>query len=355
MKTEVAIDGGKFLINGKLTYEGVSYCGRPIQGLLFNSRMIQGVFDDECPQTVSRWNYPDTGKWDADRNTDEFCQHLPEYRSHGLLGVTVGLQGGGSIYTPDVYDHYINTAYAPDGSFKQPYFDRLTRVIQAADEIGMVVIVNAFYWKQARTIEDDKIVFDICERLADWLLKTGYRNIMIDVANESGGFWKRPVFEPENIHKLIAAMQAVTVDGRRLLVSSSAGGGDHISSGKWQEIEDFTLPHGNGCTPERLATKLQRFKESDGYVKRPRPLLVNEDSVALPNLEAAVQQGASWGFYCQGYGSGYKDRWMNWREKTREEKFEDLSGYQTLPVNWGINTPIKRAFFDRIKTVTCGK
>ena len=44
-------------------------------------------------------------------------------------GRQVGLQGGGSIYEPEVYDHYINSAFAPDGARKPAYFQRLERVL----------------------------------------------------------------------------------------------------------------------------------------------------------------------------------------------------------------------------------
>ncbi|RMD85012.1 MAG: hypothetical protein D6820_00430, partial [Lentisphaerae bacterium] len=99
MKTTIAIEGNRFYINGKPTYEGRLWQGLPIEGLLFNSRMIQGIFDDECEETRKLWAYPDTGEWDPERNTRELCAALPEYRRHGLLGITVGMQGGGSIYT----------------------------------------------------------------------------------------------------------------------------------------------------------------------------------------------------------------------------------------------------------------
>jgi hypothetical protein len=144
MPTELAIDGQKFLLNGKPTYEGVTHLGRRIEGLLFNSRMVQAIFDDEDPDTVDNWRYPDTGVWDPNRNTAEFCAILPEYRRYGLLAVTVGLQGGGSIYQPEVYEHYLNTAFTPVGELKPAYAERLRRVLQAADEAGMVV-VNYFY------------------------------------------------------------------------------------------------------------------------------------------------------------------------------------------------------------------
>lgn len=354
MAVEVAIDGTKFLINGRPTYEGVSFDGSPIEGLLFNSRMIQAVFDDECQQTRPLWRYPDTGRWDPDRNTDEFCAMLPAYRAHGLLAVTVGLQGGGAVFTREAYDNYLNSAYRPGGSFKRPYFDRLARILGAADEAGMVVIVNYFYWKQAARIPDDDVVCDITARVTDWLLRTGHRNILVDVANESAPFWRRPVFEPDNIHKLIGIVQETTVGGRRLLVGSSSGGGDSLPCGKWLAAEDFSMPHGNGCDADGLTAKLRRLKESDEHRERPRPIVVNEDGVSPANLEAAARQYCSWGFYCQGFGSHYRDR-TDWTAHGREETFEALSGFQTLPVNWCINTPIKEAFFDRLKQITGGR
>jgi len=353
MQTEVAIDGTKFLINGRPTYEGVSYKGRSIEGLLFNSRMIQAVFDDECAETCTLWQYPDTGVWDPDRNTAEFCACLPEYRSYGLLGVTVGLQGGGSVYTPEVYDRYINPAYRPDGSLKEAYFNRLARMLNAADEVGIVVIVNYFYVKQASRIPSDDTLYDIAERVTEWLLRTGHCNILVDVANEAASWWNRPPFHPDNIYKMIDIVKSTTVDGRRLPAGASSGGGDELPTGIWLDTEDFSMPHGNGCTPEQLKAKLRLLKDTDEYTARPRPILINEDSVFIENLEAAVEEGPSWGFYCQDYGSEYKDR-MDWTEYGRELDFDALSGYQTMPVNWGINTPVKRAFFERVRTITGG-
>ncbi|MDK1031068.1 MAG: hypothetical protein QGD94_03600 [Planctomycetia bacterium] len=353
MKTEVAIEGTKFLINGKPTYQGAAYRGRPVEGLLFNSRMVQAIFDDESPAGAARWRYPDTGLWDAERNTDEFCANLSEYRSHGLLAVTVGLQGGGPNFSPRVYDNYVNSAFRADGSFKDAYFDRLLRVLGAADEAGMVVIVNYFYWKQVERIRDDAVVCRITESVTDWLLGTGHRNIMVDVANESAPFWKRPLMEPANIHMLIDIVKGTSLNGRRLPATASSSGGEELSRDRWLATEDFCAPHGNGCTPEELKAKMRRLKQTREYKRQPRPILINEDSIFLENLEAAIEEECSWGFYCQGYGSDYSDR-MDWTAHRREENFSELSGFQTPPVNWGINTPIKKAFFDRIKTVTGG-
>ena len=57
--TVVGIEGREFVVNGAPTYAGRSYDGMSVQGLLFNSRMVQGIFDDRNPETRGRWNYPD--------------------------------------------------------------------------------------------------------------------------------------------------------------------------------------------------------------------------------------------------------------------------------------------------------
>src|SRR5262249_24536763 len=68
-KTTVSIQGDMFYINGQPTYKGRRWNGKKIEGLLLNSRMVQAIFDDLNPDTVDRWKYPDTQKWDPERNT----------------------------------------------------------------------------------------------------------------------------------------------------------------------------------------------------------------------------------------------------------------------------------------------
>ena len=90
--TIVSIDAGEFLVNGRPTYAGRSHDGMKVQGLLFNSRMVQGIFDDRNAETRARWRYPD-GPWDAERNTREFIAAMPLWKAKGLLAFTINLQG----------------------------------------------------------------------------------------------------------------------------------------------------------------------------------------------------------------------------------------------------------------------
>src|SRR4051812_16184583 len=69
--TVVTLEGGNFFVNGQVTNPG-----SPAEGLLMNSRMVQGLFNDSNSSTKNQWSYPGTSSWvaprDPDRNTDEF-------------------------------------------------------------------------------------------------------------------------------------------------------------------------------------------------------------------------------------------------------------------------------------------
>lgn len=349
MSTTVEIDGADWRINGQLTYPGREHQGRRIEGLLLNSRMVQAVFDDENPGTRRNWCYPDTGVWDPERNTQEFCDMLPVYRAHGLLGVTVGMQGGGAMYHPEVFENYLNTAFRPDGSLKQPYLDRLARILKAADDEGMVVFVNYFYWKQQR-FENESAVRAAVENMTAWLLQSGHRNILVDLKNEIQQ--RRDVLSSRRIHELLDVARSTSLDGRRLLVSTSIHPIKHKPHGEWHKYCDFLMPHGNDSFAEEFYHELIAFKNDEEIAANPRPICCNEDSIDIASFEAALDAGVSWGYYDQGYGCAETQTKCDWRERERETSLDDLSGFQTVPINWGINTPHKLAFFTRLKEVT---
>src|SRR5437667_2848666 len=172
--TSISIAGDEFRINGKPSYAGRRWNGHNIQGLLLNSRMVQGVFDDLNTNTVSRWVYPDTGKWDAARNTREFIAAMPEWRKHGLLAFTINLQGG----SPTGYANeqpWHNSAIEADGSLRSEYMSRLERIIDTADELGMVVVLGYFYFGQDQRLKDEAAVIRGTDQATKWVLDHGYR------------------------------------------------------------------------------------------------------------------------------------------------------------------------------------
>jgi hypothetical protein len=335
-RTEVSIHGDQFFINGSPTYPGRVYKGKRVEGLLLNSRMVQGIFDDANPETRSKWAYPDTGTWDPERNTREFIAAMPEWRRHGLLSFTINLQGG----SPEGYSKsqpWDNTAIDPAGGLKKPYMDRLARILDRADELGMAPIVGVFYFGQDQRVKDEAAVKRAVENAAGWILDRGYRHVLLEVNNECNvKAYDHEILRPERVHELIELARSVRRGGRRLLVGTSYGGGA-VPKPNVVKSSDFLLMHGNGVKdPARIAQMVIQARQVEGY--RPMPILFNEDDhfdfdKPVNNMLAAIGEYASWGYFDPGK-SNYVD------------------GYQCPPVNWGINTERKRAFFSLVKEVT---
>ena len=157
-RTTVSIQGENFYINNTITLKGKSYEGMRLEGLLPNSRMVQGIFDDYNPETKDLWIYPDTKKWDADRNTNEFIAAMPLWKQHGLLAFTLNLQGGSPFGYSSKKQDWINSAFTPDGSLDGKYMRRLEKILNKADDLGMVVILGYFYFGQDQKLKDEKAV-----------------------------------------------------------------------------------------------------------------------------------------------------------------------------------------------------
>ncbi|MDP6832093.1 MAG: hypothetical protein QF512_14135 [Alphaproteobacteria bacterium] len=335
--TEIAIRGEQFFISGAVTYPGVTWKGQRIEGLLLNSRMVQGIFDDLNPETRGRWAYPDTGRWDADRNTDEFIAAMPSWRAHGVLAVTVNLQGG-SPYGYSKDQPWINSAIAPDGSLRGDHMERLRRILNAADELGMAVIVGLFYFGQEKELDDEAAVIRGVDNAVDWMLDQGHRNVLIEINNECNVRYRQPLLMPERVNELIARAQGKERDGRRLLAGTSYGGG--VVPGKEVVRQaDFLLLHGNHVeTPGRIREMVRQTRQVEGYT--PKPILFNEDdhfAFDQPdnNFIAAVDEYASWGFF-----------------DYRMEGERYNNGYQSVPVNWRISSDRKRGFFNLARQIT---
>ena len=339
-KTTVAIVGEEFHINGKPTYEGRTWNGKRIQGLLMNSRMVQATFDDLNPDTAARWAYPDTQKWDAERNTREFIAAMPEWRRHGLLAVTLNFQGG----SPQGYSReqpWENNAFTADGSLRPDYAARLERIINRADELGMVVILGYFYFGQDERLKDEAAVLRATDNATKWLLDHGWRNVVVEINNECNVRYDHAILKPDRVHELVNRVKNAKRDGRRLLVSTSYGG-NTVPKENVVRASDFLLLHGNGITkPERIAELVRLTRAVPGY--SPKPVLYNEDDhfnfeQPTNNFTAAVGAYGSWGYF---------------DFRMQDEGFDE--GYQSVPVNWGISSARKRGFFKLLAEVTGAK
>lgn len=353
--TTVSIAGEDFLIDGTPTYAGRSFEGRRIEGLLFNVRAVQATFDDANPGTRGNWAYPDTGTWDPERNVAEFCEALSTWRDRGILAVTINCQGGGALYSPDIYRSYDNSAFTRDGELKPDYAARIRRVIERADELGMIVIVGLFYMAHLDKLDGAEAIDRAAANAVDFLGGIGTGNILVELANEADAIVgsakpedKERLFliDPLNAHLMIETLRKRQP---QLLYSTSTVlgiGGAGFPPESLYSAADYILVHGNLCDPESLGRYLRKLRSLPAFIENPKPIVINEDSPDSLNLDASWPEHVSWGYYDQGNG-----RVLSYA-LPREDAWELLSGYQTPPVHWGINTAHKRTFFDRVAEVT---
>jgi hypothetical protein len=343
-RTLVEIRGEDFWIDGRPTYAGRSWRGHRVEGLLLNSRMVQATFDDLNPATRDRWRYPGTQQWDPDRNTDELVAMLPAYRRRGLLAVTINLQGG----SPEGYSRlqpWHNSAFDADGSLRPDYLARLGRVLDALDAQGMVAIVGLFYFGQDERLRDESAVLGAIDNATGWLLDRGDRQVIVEIANECDvPRYEHALLQPPRIHEAIGRVARANAHGRRLAVGTSYRGGA-IPGERVLAVSDLALLHGNGVTdPAAIGAMVERTRART--VGRPMPIVFNEDDHfdfdrPANNFAVAIAHRASWGYFDPGAGAGGSIAQGDYVE-----------GFQNVPVNWGINTPRKRAFFDLLADVT---
>lgn len=339
-KTLVTIQKDQFYINGELTYKGRYWQGHKIEGLLFNSRMVQGVFDDENPQTVGRFKYPDTGVWDPQRNTNEFVAAMKSWRDHGLLAFTLNLQGG----SPMGYGNkdWENSAFDAKGELKDDYMVRVQKILDKADELGMVVILGYFYFGQDQYLENEAAVKNATDNATQWILDKGYGNVVVEVANEcNNSKYDQDIIKTDRIDELMRLIKNIKKNGRRLLVATSYNG-NTLPTPNVVKASDFILIHGNGVNdPNRITEMVEQTRELDGY--RTMPIVFNEDDhydfeKDACNMTAAVESYASWGFFdFRRDGEGFNE------------------GFQSVPVDWNISSERKKAFFNMVKQITMDK
>ncbi len=336
-KTSVSIKGNQFYIDGELTYKGRYWDGNKIEGLLMNSRMVQGIFDDMNPETAPKWKYPDTDIWDPERNTNEFVSAMQDWNAHGVISFTINLQGG----SPMGYGNqgWYNSAYTKNGELRPEYTARLKRILDKAQELKMVPIVGLFYFGQDQFLEDDAAVFSATENAINWLHAQGYKNILIEVANECDNpKYDREIIKAAKIHELINLVKSIEKDGKRYLVGTSYNG-NTIPLANVVKTSDFILIHGNGVEdPLRITEMVELVKQVEGY--KSMPILFNEDdhydfNKEKSNLVASVKAYASWGYF-------------DFRRDG--EPYED--GFQSVPPNWEISSERKKAFYGKVKEIS---
>ncbi len=114
----------------------------------------------------------------SDQTADELISNLDTFASFGVNTVSVFFMGSrfGDV-----------KGYNKDGSLSPIYAARMGRIIEAADERGMIVLVGCLYWGTSKAKWEEWTQAQANAAVANtvrWLKDHDYRNVFVDVDNE---------------------------------------------------------------------------------------------------------------------------------------------------------------------------
>ncbi len=114
----------------------------------------------------------------SDESTAELIANLDTFASYGVNTISVYFMGSrfGDV-----------KGYNEDGSLNRVYAARMGRIIDAADERGMIVLVGCLYWSNSKAKWESwtqKQANAAIANTARWLKDHDYRNVFVDVDNE---------------------------------------------------------------------------------------------------------------------------------------------------------------------------
>jgi CubicO group peptidase (beta-lactamase class C family) len=286
-RTRIDARGGVWRINGRVTYPGAK-----TEGLLMNVRMVNAVFEDANAATRPQG-------FDPARNTDRFLQKVPDYVAQGILAFTINLQGG-----DPGYEGAVNSAINPDGTLRKSYLARVAAVINSCDRSGAAVILSCFYQRQDQLLNDVRAVRAAVVNVAGWIRKSGFRNVLLEIANEFGHRgYDHPILRSASGQADLIRLARQTAPG--LLVSTS-GLGDGRIAPEVAAAADYLTPHLNSTAIADVPRRIQDLKRFG------KPIVVNEDDkVGALGAQAArvcVENGASWGLMLVNVNQHYPFR-----------------------------------------------
>ena len=137
--------------------------------------------------------------------------------------------------------HALIQLLIPKESFGIPYMARLEKILNRANEKGMVVILGIYYFGQDQNVENEAAVIKGVENTIDWLFEKKFRNVIIEINNECDvKAYDHEILKPESVHELITLAKSKEKNGYRYLVGTSYGGGS-IPRENVVAISDFLL------------------------------------------------------------------------------------------------------------------
>jgi hypothetical protein len=309
--------------NWKQTYAERGFRGQA-HGKLMMIRTAQGLFDDERSRPTD---------FDPERNTERLIEALDVYKAHGVLAVSVSLQGADPGYsgpsgdlasgggTQGAASYPLVSAFRADGSLKPEWMNRLDRLLTEADRRNMVVCLIYFDSRQDQDLESPEALVSAARNITDWLIEKDFRNVIVDVADEwdlaAEVGWDLFNFVPDNIALLVDEVRERFHEADFTLPIGASTSGTMTYPASLARLCDVVLVHGDGNSPQEKLSHIQALIQS------PQPVWMVEDAngkeITEQNLEreqsslkTVFQKTAGWGY-------------MPWRQ-AEQFPFEYLPG-----------------------------
>ena len=296
--------------------------------------MVQATFDDRNPETVAHWAYPDTGKWDAERNTREFLAAMPEWRQHGLLAVhaqPAGRQPAGLLEGSAVAQLGL---HEPTAACDAEYMARLAARARSSGRTGHGRHPRLLLLRPGRAAEGRGrpcIARDRCGH-ATGCSTSGYSQR----ADRGQQRVQRQAYD----HAILQAgsrpradrprEEATERDGRRLLVG--------------HELRRRNRADENVVTRVRLPAAARQRRQRPGPHRARWCRETREGRRAIGRCRSCSTRTITSTSTSRRTTSPPRSReyasWGYFDYRMKGEGFDD--GYQSVPVNWGISSPRKR-------------
>src|SRR4029078_10557726 len=123
------------------------------------------------------------------------------------------------------------------------------------------------------------------DKITAWLLRKKFRNVLVEIANETDLDYDHAILQPDRVPELIRRVQLRSRG--RLKVSTSFAGGSIPPTDVIRQ-SDFVLVHGNGQNPEQIGRMIDRIRKDPAYRAHPKPIVFNEDSTSIDNMNEAI-------------------------------------------------------------------
>ena len=289
----------------RLTYSGRAYRSQA-RGKLMALGLTQALFDDDLSSEEH---------FDPDRNTAEVIKALDLYREHGVLAISVSLQGDNPLHGSDINNTLrrhrqagsqgpLVSAFRSDGSLKQGWLRRLRRLVEEADRRGMFVCLIYFQPGQDDIFDSPNAIVAATRNITDWLIGSDFRNVIIDIANEwdvEESSWDHGRFIPENINRLIEVVRDRFNTADYTLPIGASGSSRMSYPDSLAQACDLVLIHGNGMTPGEKIRRLREFQGTSRAVWMTEDDNGHETTVAnlsreKASADAVFQEGGGWGY-----------------------------------------------------------